>query len=181
MRYQVNVSLTEEDYLAFNEFHAIESIQGKKALKQALTLFITLMLFLIAIVTVGYIYDVFSITYLIALFLFSLLFVIFFKKVMKYSVKAQVNKLKKAGKLPFDAVSTYEFYDDKLVEVTQDSRIEESYSRMEQICILKERYILLYRSSIAAYILPYRQLADQVDVQEFLNFIIPKCKAVEYY
>ena len=181
MRYQVTVSLTEEDYLAYNEFHAIESIPGQKTVKQSLRFFITLMLVLIATVTIGCLFDVFSVTYPVALITLTALYVLFFKKIMRRAVKSQVKKLKKAGKLPFDATSTYEFYEDKLVENAQGSRIEQAYSRLERICVLKERYILLYNSSIGAYILPYGQLADQVDIQEFLNFMIPKCKAVEYY
>ena len=50
MQFQLNISLTEEDYLSFNYFHMLESIPGKKRIRKARTVFAVIMLALAALV-----------------------------------------------------------------------------------------------------------------------------------
>ena len=85
------------------------------------------------------------------------------------------------GKLPFDPVSTLEFYEDKMVEITASSRTEQGYAIFERVCIVKERYIFLYKSSISAYILPMEQVKEQLNQEDLMAFLSKKCTNVEYY
>lgn len=88
-------------------------------------------------------------------------------------------KLKASGKLPYDSVSRLEFYTDKIVEITDSSRIEKSYASVEQICVVKDHYIYVYTSAVSAYILPIPQLKEQADQEEFLNYLSQKCPSAE--
>ena len=85
------------------------------------------------------------------------------------------------GKLPFDPVSTLEFYEDKMVEITALQRTEQSYSIFERICVVKDRYIFLYKSSVSAYILPVLQIKEQLNQEDFIEFLSKKCTNIEYY
>ena len=46
MRFQLDIALTEEDYLAFNYFHALESESGKKLIRKTSLIFIAAMVVL---------------------------------------------------------------------------------------------------------------------------------------
>ena len=93
----------------------------------------------------------------------------------------QVKQLKKAGKLPYNKEANLEFYEDKIVAVSENSQAELNYSGLERLCIVKNRYIYAYNSSLSAIILPIPQIRQQVNEGEFLQFLTEKCPNVEHY
>ena len=181
MLFQLNINLSEDDYLDFNKFHSFESMHGKKLINKTRIFFVLAMIILAALFLLVMGLTIFSITYTALLLLFTLLYMVFFKKILTRNVKTQIKRLKKVGKLPFDPVSTLEFHEDKMVEITALQRTEQSYSIFERICVVKDRYILLYKSSVGAYILPVVQVKAQLNQEEFVDFLSSKCTNVEYY
>ena len=181
MLYQLNITLNEDDYLDFNKFHSFESTHGKKLIRKTRVFFILAMVFFAALVVLVLGWTTFSIAYAILLLLFTLLYMVFFKKVLTRNIKKQIKLLKKIGKLPFDPVSTLEFYEDKMVDITALQRTEQSYSIFERICVVKDRYVLLYKSSVSAYILPVLQINEQLNQNDFIEFLSKKCTNIEFY
>ena len=181
MLFNLNINLSENDYLSFNNFHSFESTHGKKLIRKTRIRFILAMVFLAALVVLILGWTTFSVVYAALLLLLTLLYMLFFKKVLTRNIKTQIKRLKKMGKLPFDPVSTLEFYEDKMVEITALQRTEQSYSIFERICVVKDRYILLYKSSVSAYILPVLQVKEQLNQEDFIAFLSKKCTNVEHY
>jgi len=181
MLFQLNINLSEDDYLDFNKFHSFESMHGKKLINKTRIFFVLAMIILAAFFLLVMGLTTFSITYAVLLLLFALLYMVFFKKILTRNVKTQIKRLKKVGKLPFDPVSTLEFHEDKMVEITALQRTEQSYSIFERICVVKNRYVLLYKSSVGAYILPVTQIEAQLNQRDFIDFLSQKCPNVEYY
>lgn len=181
MLFKLNVYLTEDDYFAFNQFHSVESIHGKKTIRKTRFLFCVLIVILAAMVLLLGRRMKYSLIFVAVLLLFSLLYMMFFKKLIVRSVKSQIKQLKKMGKLPFDPASTYEFYEDKMVETAPSGRVEQGYQTLERICVVDRRYVLLYKSSVVAHILPMAQIEEQLNIEEFLTFLKRKCPNVEYY
>ena len=181
MLFNLNINLSEDDYLSFNNFHSFESMHGKKLINKTRIFFVLAMMILAALFLLVKGLTTFSITYAVLLLLFTLLYMVFFKKILTRNVKTQIKRLKKVGKLPFDPVSTLEFHEDKMVEVTALQRTEQSYSIFERICVVKDRYILLYKSSVSAYILRVLQIKEQLNQEDFIGFLSQKCTNVEYY
>ena len=181
MLFNLNINLSEDEYLSFNNFHSFESVHGKKLIRKTRILFILAMVFLASLVVLMLGWTTFSVTYAALLLLFTLLYMAFFKKILARNVKTQIKRLKKIGKLPFDPISTLEFHEDKVVEITALQRTEQSYSIFERICVVKDRYILLYKSSVSAYILPVLQVKEQLNQEDFIEFLSKKCTNVEYY
>ena len=181
MLFQLNINISEDDYLSFNKFHSFESEHGKKLIRRSRFFFVLIMVILVALVLLVLGCTTFSTIYAALIFLFTLLYMAFFKKIATHNMKAQIKRLKKIGKLPFDPVSTLEFHEDKMVEITALQRTEQSYSIFERICVVKDRYILLYNSSVGAYILPVVQVKAQLNQEEFIDFLSHKCTNVEYY
>ena len=182
MLYRLNITLTEEDYFAFNCFHSYESPKGKKQFQRLRLMFVLLMAFLAAlfvyrhgwprcipnliseavVATIGY-------------------FLIFSNKALRRNMRRQIKRLTENGKMPYDSANTFEFYEDKLVEFTNASRTEKTYPAFERICVLSDRYVYLYTNAIGAYILPIEQVKAQTDFQSFLAYLKEICPNVEHY
>lgn len=181
MRFQLNITLTEDDYLAFNIFSSFESSHGKKQFrKNQFKLAATLVLIaVLGTLLLGR--NVYSTTYAVSMGIFIPVYVFLCGIIIKRKAKTSIKQMKKRGKLPFEPVSKFEFYDDKLVEITPSTRTEQTYDVMERICIVRNQYILLYCSSVSAYILPIPQIEAQLNKDEFLSFLSQKCGTIEHY
>ena len=181
MRFRINTTGTEEDYLAFNYFHSLESTQGKKQVLKARIQFLLftpafpILLFL----AVGF--TSFSVRYAIYTGVYMLVYMLLFKKIARVRIRAGIRRSKKAGKLRFDPVAVFEFYEDNFVEITAATRTEQSFAAIEKICILQGRYVYMYNSSTSAYILPIAQIREQVNPDDFFHFLLSKCSTVEVY
>ena len=138
MLFQLNITLTEEDYLAFNNFHSFESTNGKKLIRKSRIFFIAFMALLIALVLFTFESTTFSIIYATVLGSFTALYMLAFRKILERNMKVQIKRLKKTGKLPFEPVSTLEFYEDKLVEITASKRTEQNYHAFERMCVVAD-------------------------------------------
>jgi len=68
-----------------------------------------------------------------------------------------------------------------VVEVTPSARTERRYDSIQRLCIVGDRYLYLYTSSVGAYVLPIAQLKAQTNIGEFLGFLRQKCPNVEIY
>ena len=68
-----------------------------------------------------------------------------------------------------------------MVEITTSRRTEQGYNIFERICVVTDRYILLYHSSVAAYILHVAQINTQLNQEDLMAFLSKKCANVEYY
>ena len=181
MRYQLEIKLTEEDYLQFNLFQAFELPHSKKAMQKSRLTFLGVVVLLLAV----YIWIAgatpFSIVYSLVMCLITTIYLAYYKKLVARNIRKQIKKLCKTGKLPFDENSVIQFYEDRIVETAASSRIEKGYEALERICVLGDCYILLFTSSVAAYILPMPQVKAQIDMQDFLSFLSGKCDTVEYH
>ena len=124
---------------------------------------------------------VFSLIYAALFALFTVIYMLLFRKILNRNIKAQIRRLKKTGKLPFDSISTIEFYEEKMVEITPSKRMEQGYNRIERVCLVQDRFIFLYYSSVGAYILPVSQVSAQVNQDDFLSFLMKKCGTMEHY
>lgn len=174
MEYRFDITLTDEDYIAFNQFHAFDSPQGRKQTKKNklfLSIFI-LMLIVAPLLIMGY-STVFAIyTAVMALYLAA--YLLFYRKIATLIQKKQIKRMKKQGKLPYEPAVTMEFYADRFVELTPNMRTEQSYSSIERICVIPDRFVLLYLNTITAVILPIPQLRQQTQLDGFLAFLSEK-------
>lgn len=180
MRYQLDITLSEDDYFRLNYFHAVESPQQSSQLRRNRIVFIctALTLLLMAI----FLFDRDSPTFLYGLLFggFLLIYALFMKKFAVSSIKSRINKLKESGKLPYSQEAQVIFEEDKLIEVTPGARTEETYELIDVIYVLPDRYVYIFTNSMRAYTLPIPQLQAQLNLQEFLDFLSTKCKKIEY-
>lgn len=181
MLFKINIRFTEEDYLAFNTFHSFKSAQAKKQIRKSCFSHIAITAFIVVLVISILGWTTFSIVYSTLLGLYTILRILLLRKRINRNIKSRIKQLKEKGKLPFDPESTLEFYEDKLVEITPAKRTEQNYTIFERICIVKDRYIFLYFSSVGAYTLPLAQVNAQVNLDDLLSFLAGKRITIEYY
>lgn len=181
MRFNANITLTEEDYREFNYFHTFQTKYGKKAVKQGRILFLACIAILSALIVMLRGWSFFSLIYVIMIVIFSAIYMLLYKRHVAINVDAQIKRLKKLGKLPYSPAATLEFYEDTFVEITPGKRVEQSYDKLERICIQGERYIFLYDSTVTAYMLPIPQLKTQLNVEELIHFLTQKHNTVEHF
>lgn len=180
MLFQTDVCLTEEDYLEFNLFHALHSESGKKQIRRSGILFAVFMVLLMALSVMIMGLTTFSVTLIALLGAYTVLYLLFFKKLVARNIRKQLDRLKAQGKLPFDAQCRLEFYSDRLVEQTATKRIEQSYRDLERICVVGNRFLYLYHSSVQAYIIPIAG-RDTTQTAELVSFLSQACGTVERY
>ena len=181
MYFQFDVMLTEEDYLVFNDFHAIHSPSGKKTVRRSRIVFAALMVALALLFFVLMGFTTFTIIYGISLCVYTGIYLVFFPKVIKRNIRKNLKRALKAGKPPFDPYARLEFYDDRYADISPGKRTEMQYSVIDRICVIENRYIYLYISSIQATIIPIPQLLSRYRVEDFLYFLSQKCPKVEHY
>lgn len=181
MLFRLNINQTEEDYFNFNRFHATETPQGKKSIKKAHIIFVLGIAMLMAIIVLLEGWTTFTMICAVILGLHCVFYFVTYKKTVVKNLRKQIKRLKETGKLPFDPVSTFEFHEDKLVEITEDTHTERKYASIERVCVFKDSYIFLYNSSVTAYVLPISQIRAQVNQEDFIRFLSQKCNTVEYY
>lgn len=175
MEYRFELTLTEEDYIAYNQFHAFESPLGKKQMKKNKLLLggFTAVLIVALGLHIGR-NTVFAI-YTAALALYLAVYLLFYRKIVMLMLRRQIKRMKKQGKLPYEPVATMEFYADRFVDITPAGRMERQYSSIERICVVPDRFVLLYLNTITAVILPISQLRQQTQLEGFLDFLSEKC------
>lgn len=185
--YSFNITLTDEDYLAYNSFHLLKSPYGKKMMRSCRILITVLPLLVfgimlgIAIGTNG-----FSITTAIGGGVIVALIILAqrsLEKSLVKSLKKQLDMMHKTGKPAYTPYSVLEFYADRLTETTDTARVEQKYEAVERVSILPDGTVYVHLNSVMAYIITADALGAADTREEFVAYLAQKCPqaAIERY
>lgn len=180
MHFGFVIRITEQDYLDFNYFHALESKQGKKQLMKSRLAMLALyaLLMSMAILLTGW--KDYTAWYILTILVCALIHTLLLKHSMKRNIRKGIKNMKKTGRLPYDEESKLEFFDNVLVETGPTNRTEYKYQAVERVCVVKDQFVLIYTNSAQANVIPIWQLRQQVDMEAFLAFLTVKCGMIEY-
>ena len=170
MKYQFQVSLTEDDYLAFNLFHALKSPYGAK---NTMRIRILTDLILVLFVAILFIFDgvnVGTVMAAVAMLIYIIVVHLCYKRILTSTIKRTIKAQKKKGKVAFSPLATMEFFEDHFVESTEENRTEQKYTVVERISVVENRYVYLHTNNIMAYIIPMASFASQEEYDSFLTF-----------
>ena len=153
---QLNYKLTDEDYIEFNEFHQlIHSEVGKRnlfflKLIGPMISILAIVIFILARAEVMLI-----VIEVIALCIFSIVWIAFTKKIMKRGIRKTI------------------LTEDQIIEITKGQEVKVDYKKVEDVCETEEAFYV-YISSMEALIIPKRVLNQEMEIQ--LNQILKSKK-----
>lgn len=167
---QLNYNLTDEDYIEFNEFHQlVHSEIGKRnlfflRLIGPMISILAIIIFILARAEV-----ILIIAEAIVLFIFSVVWILLAKKIIKRGIRKTILKMKEKEGLPFSEETTLNFTEDQIIEITKNQELRVDYKKIEDICET-EKAFYIYISSMEALIIPKRVLDQKMEIQ--LNQIL---------
>ncbi|RPF47342.1 YcxB-like protein [Hydrogenoanaerobacterium saccharovorans] len=176
---KIDYKLNENDYLMFNEYHLLNSYTGKKSLTtfRMMLPIISLLAILIFFIASA---DLELILIEVALlFILSIVWIIFSKNMLIISMKKNIKKLTKDGKLPFSEEGTLIFDDDFISDKNSTTESKTRYTSVQKFCIT-DKAVYIYFSAVQAYIVPFSAFLTETDKQDFINFINQKFKITNY-
>lgn len=181
MRFGLHVSVSEDDYLKFNQFTMLFTAYGKEQLRKlrvTLAVFGAVFAFLILLQNGFALSALWGIVPIVAV-VGALEW--FLPRWIKFTVKTQIEDMKKKGKLAYSPEAEVEFYEDKLVEIASESRDEVKYSAIEAVCVVRGSAIYLYMDSIRGYLLPYSSFESKEQFGELVEFLKTKIENVQAF
>lgn len=168
--FEFKITLDDDDYLLFNQYHLLNSPVGKRNLMtfKMIIPFICFM-FVVVIFIVNPDFQLLLIEAILMTIL-SILWICYSKKIILKSMKKGLKKMKKEGRLPYSNEAIIKFDDESIHEISPNTESKTKYSLVEKIAVT-EKAIYIYFSSVQAYILPVTAFSEDAEKQKFLEFI----------
>lgn len=171
--FKFKITLSDDDYLLFNQYHLLNSPSGKKYFMTIkfivpFVFFMFIVIFCIAGSEFGLI-----LFESILMTIMSICWIVFSKRLILKSMKKKITKMKKEGKLPYSSEAILTFDDEKIHEITPDSESVTNYSLIEKI-VETEKAIYIHINTVQAFILPVTAFTGEMERLKFLEFINSK-------
>ena len=181
MRYELQIRLTEEEYIASNIFHTTRSPYGQQSSRRLKWLVAGLLALAVVMSFVLRGVNESTVLYAVLVALLGGLFLWRFDRFFSRSMKRTVKQMTKTGKKPYAPESTLIFTEEGILEITPEAKTERQWSSVERLCLVEGKVWYLYLNSAAAFILPVAQLDAQTDIGELYRFLEGKCPAVDRF
>lgn len=181
MKFRFDISLTDQDYLDYNLFMLLKSPYNKNMI---LTFRIIVSAFFAIIPSIPLLSNEFSTGTIVGIILILtviVLYNIFFAKSFARTIKSNMKKQKKKGKLSYTPLSSLEFYDDKFIETSPLNKTEQSYAAIERISIVENRLIYIHENRVVGYIIPRACFSSPEEFVSFIEFIKTKNSNIQCY
>ena len=165
---KIEITLNDEDYIAYNIFHLSYSQQSRKMIR-----FGRWMMFMVSIMAIfifviaGADKDLIGIE-AVMLLPVSIIWFIRYPKSAEKTIKKRINRLKKEGKLPYEPHTTLELSECEIIEKTEHSVSRYSYTDIKDVQ-RSGQYIYLIKGALEAVIIPVRYLDDEKLFEEWVR------------
>lgn len=171
--FEFKITLDDNDYLLFNQFHLFNSRSGKIFLLyyRFIIPFICFMIIVIFCIA-GSDFELILIE-AILMAIISIWWIRYSKKKILKSMNNRIKKMKKEGRLPYSNEAILKFDEEKIHEITPNTENITKYSLIEKIAVT-EKSIYIYFSAVQAYILPVTAFSEEMEKLKFLEFINTK-------
>ena len=160
MLFQFQIHVSEQDYIDYNAFHMFRSPYGRKVMR-GLRIFsavafggIALLYLVVALAGNGGWFG--TALFLTMLVVFEVSLVPF----MRASMKSNLKRMKKTGKMPYSPSAELVFCEEYFMETTEFNQTKLQYSAIERISIVDQKAIYIHVNNVAAYLLPFAAIAS---------------------
>ena len=167
--FQYVISLTEDDYIAFNEYYMTRTKQGRRmlwAIRLVAPLLSLLILLLLSIAEADHTYLA---TLAVGLTAFSVVWICVVMKMMLWSLRRSARRPKNRDKLyGRSAAITIDLTAGCLLEQTPQAEVKLPLTGIEQVGIGPTAYYFFIHPQ-QAVLLPYRFFSSQEEIQQLYN------------
>ena len=181
MLFQFLIHYTDEDYLAFMDFHTFGSKQANKRFRKNILKYILNTVLSIAAVLCLIEERSTAVTITVVLVVYTTVHLATFRKNYIRKLRRKLTQTGKDSKKPYDPISSMEFYEDKLVESTPTTRTAMKYEAIEQVCVVADQFVLLYSDKGQVYQIPAAQFTLQSNLDALIEFLSAKPSNIEFY
>lgn len=172
--------ITEEDYLAFNQYSLLNSTAGKRTLFTLRTYIpaIFMLLMLLLMLTTDN-FGLFLVEAIMSVFV-AILIILLSKRILLQSVKGSIKNYKKDGKLPYSETGRLIFGEEGITEITTDMENRKNYSQIEKVCVTSKGLYLFFNCSEAC-ILTDSCFSSQEEKEQLLSFLHNKIDPSRFF
>ena len=167
-----HVTLTEEDYIAFNLDAMRHYPDAKKNMLLGRLTGLFFSVFVMLVLLAFHASEIVLLISGISLAYFSAVSFFRFPSMRERGVRRKIERAAKEGKLPYEPEADIEFTDTEMIQTTEKSMRRVAYGDIIRIVETPFR-LYLYDGPYRAYILPVRCLGDEKDA--LLAFLKEKC------
>ena len=167
MRFKINT--TEEDYINFNIFAGRHTAVGKRGFMtgRLLTAFISVFALILIWIFTEDIW--FVLIEGVVLGIVSAIWFAIYPKIYKRSIRKNMERMKKDGKLPYHEEEELDFGDEEIIGTTEREVIRRRYDEIPRIDVTDE-YMFIWIDSARAWPVPMRCLGDRsAELMELLK------------
>lgn len=171
---KISVTVYDLDYMKFNEYHMLNSRQGKKTLatyKLAMPVFSIVAILILALLGV---HTAILIAEIVFLTVFSVIWLFKSSELYFKEARKNIEKLKQEGKLPYTQNAVLEFGDEAIVETTDNSMKKVEYREVNRIGFTEE-HIFIFFGAVEAFVIPKRCITEeQTALEQLLHEKVPE-------
>lgn len=166
---EIKYELTKDDFLEFNLYHAENSKTVKKTLN--IQRYIISIIFIFAAIVMSSYLDIpysFTIPFYLVVFL---IWVLFYPKYFKWHIKRNVSKMLDEGKNKgIIGEQSLSISNEGIISISEVGEMKNNWSSVEKI-VKTDKIILIYISSISAYIIPIKAFNNEEEVNSFISYV----------
>jgi hypothetical protein len=179
MSYRFNVTITEQDYIDFNDFILLKSSYGKKQTRSIRALIIIGALIIALIKTATEKFARASIDFALITVISGLIACFLILPIMRKINKLTIKDLNKRGKPCYSPSATLEFNEEDFTETTTDGTSTVKYSAVETVYLVNGKDIYILINKMMAHILTESAFDSPEQYSEFATFLSSKIKDVK--
>jgi len=166
-------TVSQMDYLKFNQYHALNSDIGRKNARKAKYLVpLVFAMCVLLLIVAGMERELIFIEAVLFAVL-SALWLIFYKKFILWSLERNIRKISERGKLPYSPEGTLVFDDECVCDKGVETESKIKYSSIEKVCATDDG-IYIYFGAMQAIVIPNHIFASETDRRELLEFLREK-------
>lgn len=168
--FEYNYQLSFDDYLNFNLYHSLDRKESRQAFLAFRFMLPVLSVIAIAVFFIAGAEKDFIVIEAFFLAIVSAIWVAFSKKVMAFSIKRNLKRMMKSGKLPYTTENHLIFDGEQIIEISERGTSAVKYSSIENADDTGTA-VYVYISAAQAFIIPQSAFAGDEDKRELLKYL----------
>lgn len=171
---EIKYKISEDDYIEFCGYNLSNTPLGRKNLNAVR---ISIPVFAICVLVIMWVLKVSQTLLIIEVALlvpFSVLWVVFAKRILLWNTRRLIKKLKSTGKPPYSEEGTLIFEDESIVDSNDCAETRVKYSAVNKLCVTEAAIYVYFSSMQQAVVLPKSAFENNANMENLIAFLKDK-------